>query len=127
MNTDPIADLLTRIRNASRAGKSEFSVPHSKVKESILALLAKNSIVGGMKVKDEDGRKMIVVKLLPERSSISLTRKSKPGQRSYISSSEIRPIRNGYGIGIISTSQGIMTTDEAKAKAIGGEYICEIY
>lgn len=127
MHTDPIADMLTRIRNAGKAGHKTVSFGFSGVKFSIAEILKKFGFVQKARSVKRGKFEEIEVTLDPERQSMVLTRMSTPGRRRYLSSSEIRPIRNGYGIGIISTSHGVMTTKEAKEKGIGGEYICEVY
>lgn len=127
MNTDPIADLLTRIRNASRARHEYVMVPASRLKEDILEILSKEGFVDKIRHVQDQKIPQLKVYLNPEFQNIELTRKSSPGRRLYISHAQIRPVRNGYGIGIYSTSQGLMTDDEAKKAGIGGEYICEVF
>ena len=122
--TDPIADFLTRIRNAQMAGIKEVRVPHSNVKENIANVMKQNGFVEDVKV-DKSGKfpELIVVRADKE---ISLRRVSKPGQRIHVKAEEIRKVLNGFGIAIISTSQGMMTGYQARSKNIGGEYICEV-
>ncbi|MBI5414327.1 30S ribosomal protein S8 [Candidatus Peregrinibacteria bacterium] len=127
MNTDPIADLLTRIRNASRAQHKAVRTPASKMKYAIAGILSRKGFVGEVKKVKNGKFEDIEITLHKAQKDIHLTRKSKPGQRLYCDASSIRSVQNGYGIGIISTSQGIMAADEAKEKGIGGEYVCEVY
>ncbi|PJC36601.1 30S ribosomal protein S8 [Candidatus Peregrinibacteria bacterium CG_4_9_14_0_2_um_filter_53_11] len=135
MLTDPIADFITRIRNASSAGKSTVKTYTSSLLLAIASVLKKTGFVVDVKVVEEKARgessermnKILVVKLNNEGRTLSLTRVSKPGQRIYVSHSEIRPVRSGLGIGIISTSQGVMTDSEARKAGIGGEYLCKVY
>jgi len=125
MTTDPIADLLTRIRNASRADLTMCSAPYSKVKENILKiLLDKKFIVKFEKTTDQFPELIIT---LDETRPINLKRISKPGQRIYEGKENMKTIRSGTAIQIVSTSKGLMTTDEARRAKIGGEIICEVY
>lgn len=127
MVTDPIADLLTRIRNAVKAKHSHTRVTHSKLKLAILEVLKKNKFIEDYKVTKSGKFEEIEITLSPERSTLSLKRISKPGQRIYVKKGELKPVLSGYGIGVISTPQGVMTTKEAKNSGLGGELICEIW
>lgn len=127
MNTDPIADLLTRIRNASRARHEYVLVPHSRVKEDIVELLLQEGFVEKIRQVQDLKFPHLKIYLNPEFRNIELKRKSSPGRRMYLSHAQIRPVRNGYGIGIYSTSKGIVTDKKAKEEGIGGEYICEVF
>lgn len=130
MNTDPIADLLTRIRNAYKAQKDSVRVPHSKTKMAILKVLKARKFINGfeeMKHETIDNAKEIEIDLNQERRDITLKRVSKPGQRIYAKSITLKKINGGLGVAIISTPKGIMTAEEAKKMNIGGELICEIY
>ena len=122
--TDPIADFLTRIRNAQMAGNAQVSIPHSKEKEAIANVMVKNKFLEKVAVEGEVKDKVLIL-TLPERT-LSLTRVSKPGQRIYKGSQDIRKVENGFGIAIVSTSQGIMTGYEARSQNIGGELLCEV-
>jgi len=122
--TDPIADFLTRIRNAQMARKSELTIPYSKVKHNIAEVMKKNNFIADV-TKDESGKFPVLQVTLTEKK-ISLKRVSKPGQRIYTDAENIRRVLNGFGISILSTSQGIMTGYEARKKNIGGEVLCEI-
>ena len=125
MYTDPIADLLTRIRNASRAGHNSCTIPYSKIKEEILKILAdKKYIIKYEKIEDKFTELQVS---LEEDGEITLKRISTPGQRIYVKKTELKSIRSGLGLQIISTSKGLMTTDEAKKQDLGGELICEVY
>ncbi len=127
MNTDPIADFLTRIRNAVRAGRSTLTAPHSQMKESIAHILEEQNIIEKSRVDRSEQFPKIVVTLKKDKPQLTLTRISKPGLRVFQKASEIRPVRNGFGISIISTSKGLMTGDAAKSEGVGGEVLCEIY
>lgn len=127
MITDPIADLLTRIRNASRAKHEFVLIPYSKIKESLVAVLSAEGFIGEVKVVRNQKFPQLKAFLIPENSAIELVRKSTPGRRSYKACSDLRPVKNGYGIGIVSTSKGLFTTEKAIEEGLGGEYICEVY
>lgn len=131
--TDPISDMLTRIRNAQAVGHTTVDIPFSKLKFSLAKIIEKYGFVShvirrGRKI----GKKIeIVLKYKDEKNKISqiqgLKRISKPGKRVYIKTEEIRPILGGRGISIISTSKGLMIGKEAKKKKLGGEVVCEIW
>lgn len=124
--TDPIADMLTRIRNAHMALHKEVSVPRSKMKESIAAILQQEGYVNDFKVEEADIT--IGLKYHNGGSAISgLKRISKPGRRVYVGSSDIPRVQNGLGICILSTSSGVMEGSLARDKKVGGELLCEIW
>ncbi|MEI7674183.1 MAG: 30S ribosomal protein S8 [bacterium] len=130
-STDPIADMLTRIRNASAVRKHNINLPYSKVKFAVAKILSDNGFITKVKVKDaEDGiGKIIVLDLFATNSNPHITeieRISKPGRRSYTSVANIPTNRRGRGIYIISTSKGMMTGSDAKKAGIGGELICKV-
>jgi len=127
MNTDPIADLLTRIRNAVKAKHAETRVPYSKMKVAILDVLKSQQFIKNYKVVKDGSKADIEIQLDEELKEMSLKRISKPGQRIYIKKDQIRKVLNGYGIGVISTPKGVMTTAEARKTGLGGEYLCEIW
>ncbi len=126
MLTDPIADMLTRIRNAQNARKLQVTIPHSKQKLAILKVLEANEFV--KKVEESKGEKFPEIDVeLQSGSTFVFRRISKPGRRIYFKVEDIKPVLSGLGIAVISTSAGFLTNSEAKAKGIGGEVICEIY
>lgn len=125
MTTDPIADLLTRIRNASRADLTVCSAPYSKIKENILKILLDKKFIVKYEVTEEQFPELIIT--LDETKPLNLKRVSKPGQRIYEGKENMKTIRSGTAIQIVSTSKGLMTSDEAKKANIGGEVICEVY
>lgn len=128
MNTDPIADLLTRMRNAIQARQSKTTAPHSKLKVSILDVLKKEKFIHDYKVnKNDQSFDEIEIIFSNERDELNLKRVSKPGQRIYVKKNEIKPVLNGYGISILSTPKGVMTGDEAMKNGVGGEFICTIW
>lgn len=126
MHTDPIADLLTRIRNAAKAHLNVLNVPHSKFKENVLKILQEKNVIESFNVENE-GHKSIKIALKDDADRLTFRRVSKPGQRIYIKKEELKPIKSGLGFLVISTSKGLMTNLEAKKKNLGGELICEIY
>lgn len=128
--TDPIADLLTRIRNVSNNPYTEqVAVPYSTLKEEILKLLAKEDYIKGFtKAKDLKGFDILVVDLNPDKKfNTSYKRISKPGQRIHVKAKNIKPVKNGLGLSIISTSQGLKTDKEAYLGKLGGEVLLEIW
>lgn len=131
MVTDPIADYLTRIRNAVMANHRVVEIPKSKVKVEMTKILYEKGYILNYKVEDETrpGSIKIALKYHPvtKVSAINdLTRISKPGLRKYVDAGNLPRVLNGLGIAIISTSQGIMTDKEARTKNIGGEVLCYI-
>lgn len=124
MVNDPIADFLTRMRNAQMARLTKVELPYSRVKHEIANVMLKNKFLVEVK-KDESGKFPALVVTLPEKK-LELKRVSKCGQRIYTAADDIQKVKNGFGISIISTSQGVMTGYEAHAKKIGGEVLCEI-
>jgi small subunit ribosomal protein S8 len=128
--TDPIADMLSRIRNAIAVRKNEVSMPHSNVKESVAKLLKANNFVSGVKVEKAEVGKTLIVTINDAAENARITeiaRLSKPGRRYYAGAAEIPTVKRGRGIVIVSTSKGMMTGAEAKKQGVGGELICKIY
>lgn len=128
--TDPISDMLTRIRNAQAVLHKTVVIPFSKFKFSLAEILEKEGLIDKISVQGRKTNKAIKIELKYNGNSPTISkikRVSKQGQRIYIKKDELRPIRQGYGIVIISTSQGLMTNTEARKKGLGGELICEIY
>lgn len=125
MTTDPIADFLTRIRNAQMARRNSVSIPFSKMKSAIAEVMKKNDFLTQVSVQGEGIAKELVLEL--PNNKLTLTRVSKPGQRIYTGAADIRKVLNGFGISVISTSQGVMTGYEARTKNLGGEHLCDIY
>lgn len=130
MNTDPIADYLTRIRNAVMARKDMVEIPSSKMKKAITEILYNKGYILDYKFEDGlPGNIKIALKYHPvsKMSAIStITRVSKPGLRKYASADELPRVKNGLGIAIISTSKGLMTDKEARVKHVGGEVVCYV-
>jgi small subunit ribosomal protein S8 len=128
--TDPISDMLTRIRNAIAVRKDEVTLPHSNIKEAVARLLADSNFIEGVSVSDAPVGKSLTVKINGEDSNARITeivRLSKPGRRYYVNAKDIPTVMRGRGIVIISTSKGLMTGERAKAEKVGGELICKVY
>jgi len=130
--TDPIADMLTRIRNAILVRKHEVTLPHSNIKESVARLLKDSNFIDGVSVSDNKGMpgKTLTLTINGEDSNARITeivRVSKPGRRYYVNAQEIPVVKRGRGVVIISTSKGLMTGDKARTEHIGGELICKVY
>jgi small subunit ribosomal protein S8 len=128
--TDPIADMLTRIRNAINVRKSEISLPHSNVKEAVAKLLKDSNFVDAVSVEDARIGKTLTIRINGDGTNAritEITRLSKPGRRYYVKSAEIPTVKQGRGVVIVSTSKGMMTGEQAKAAKIGGELICKVY
>ena len=131
MIIDPIGDLLTRIRNAYLARILEVRIPYSRVKADILKILKKNKYITDYEViSEENNKKSILVTLNNVRETKyvpTLKRISKPGQRIYVGSKDIKKSRNGHGIYIVSTPKGVVTGYEARSLNVGGELLCEVF
>ena len=129
-STDPIADLLTRIRNASMVGKTEIRVPTSKIKKVVAEKLVKSGYLSGVKLEEGKPRGTLVVTInQPGENPVftELTRMSKPGRRMYVKADEIPKVKQGRGIVLISTSKGVVTGQEAIKEKLGGELLLKVY
>ena len=130
MVTDPIADMLTRVRNANQMRYKEVEVPASKMKNEIARILKAEGFIVDYKVKKNNIQDILVLSLKyvdKERVITGLKRISKPGLRVYVKAEEVPSVLNGLGIAIISTSQGVMTDKEARANSLGGEVLAYIW
>jgi small subunit ribosomal protein S8 len=132
MVTDPIADFLTRIRNAQMAGHRIVEIPASNLKKRMTEILYNQGYI--LKYKFEDDSKQGVIKIAlkydvqsKQPAIQSMERISRPGLRTYAKPEEFRRVKNGLGIAILSTSKGVMTDKEAKAQNVGGEVLCYVY
>jgi small subunit ribosomal protein S8 len=129
--TDPIADFLARLRNGIRARKREVACPRSNLKLRLAEILREEGFVDGVATAEDTKAGSITVTLRYDgRSSNAITglrRVSRPGQRKYVPSQQVPRVRNGLGIAIISTSQGLMTDREARKRGVGGEVLCEVW
>jgi small subunit ribosomal protein S8 len=131
MHSDPIADLLTRIRNGAQARLTSVDIPHSKIKVDIIKILEAEGYLSSHEITTESKFPSIKVHLRydAKRKPLinHLARVSKPGLRVYKPCTDLRPIRNGLATRILTTSQGVMTDREARKRQIGGEVLCEVY
>lgn len=130
VSTDPIADMLTRIRNAAGVRKNEVVLPHSKIKQSIAELLKDSGFLQEVKVVDASVGKSLKLVLSSEGENSRITeivRLSKPGRREYSTVKDIPVVKRGRGIVIVSTPKGVMTGDQARKAGVGGELICKVY
>ena len=131
--TDPIADMLTRIRNANTAMHDDVKMPSSKQKEALAALLLSEGYIGPFSVEDKPGAPervlSIQLKYSPERERVisGIQRVSKPGLRVYSKYTEVPRVLGGLGIAVLSTSQGLMTDREARKRRVGGEILCRVW
>jgi small subunit ribosomal protein S8 len=134
MNNDPIADMLTRVRNALMAGHATVTMPSSKIKLAIAEILQEEGFITGMEVLPEKPQAMLLLKLKyigrrRERRPViqGLERVSKPGRRIYTGKAEIPWVQSGMGVAILSTSKGVMTGQKARGLGVGGEILCHVW
>ena len=131
MMTDPIADMLTRIRNAALARHERAEMPHSNLKEHLAGVLKGEGFIDDVRVSDGEGPKTLTLVLRYGRDRQSaidgVRRVSAPGRRVYVRFDRIPRVRSGMGVSILSTSRGVMTDKEARRQRIGGELLCEIW
>ena len=129
--TDPIADLLTRVRNANSAGKPDVEVSFSRLKAEIARVLKQNGYIADFYAeKKEDGKQVLKIQLKmvgKERAIVGIRRASKPGLRRYVAAKDMPRILGGMGIAIITTSRGVMTGHEAKKSNVGGEVLAYVW
>lgn len=127
---DPVADMLTRIRNAQMAGKPDVSMPASKLKAALSTVLEQEGYVAGHRVDDNDGKPSLVIELKyfdGKPVILEIDRVSRPGLRSYAGKDDLPKVRAGLGVAIVSTSKGIMTDRAARAAGVGGEVLCTVF
>jgi small subunit ribosomal protein S8 len=131
--TDPIADFLARIRNGIRARKQLIECPRSNIKLRLAEILRDEGFVQGVTATDDNKQGMLKLVLRYDGRTGSgsaitgMRRVSRPGQRTYVPAKQVPRVRNGLGIAILSTSQGVMTDKEARTKGVGGEVLCEVW
>ncbi len=128
--TDPIADLLTRIRNAIMVGKAEIRVPSSRMKKVIADQLKANHYLADVKLEAAKPNDVLLITINQAGDNANITeikRLSKPGQRRYVKADQIPKVKNGRGLVLVSTSKGVMTGTEAKKESLGGELLLEVY
>jgi small subunit ribosomal protein S8 len=127
---DPMADMLTRIRNAQMAGKPSVEMPASKLKAAVCVVLAEEGYIAGHSELERDGKKQLVVELkyFDGKPVIAeIDRISRPGLRNYAGKDGLPTVRGGLGVAIVSTSRGIMTDRAARAAGVGGEVLCTVF
>ena len=131
MMTDPIGDLLTRIRNAGMARHNQTSCPSSRMKLAVAQGLAERGYLGGVHVEAREGHPVLVVDIRYNDEGKpmidGIRRASRPGRRVYVGADEIPKVRNGLGSAVISTSKGVMSDDSAREACVGGEVVCEVW
>jgi small subunit ribosomal protein S8 len=131
MMTDPVADLLTRIRNAGSARHRETLCPSSKLKVAIASLLKEEGFIGDLRVEVREGHPTMVLGIRYDDEGKALIggirRVSKPGRRVYVTKDEVPRIRHGLGVAVISTSKGILSDRAAREASVGGEVLCEVW
>jgi len=129
--TDPVADFITRIRNAHRSRHQKLDVPTSRLKTEIARILKEEGYIANYKLAEEDGKKVLRVYLKygPNNEAVirDLQRISKPGCRVYVGKDDIRRVQGGLGISIMTTPKGVMTGRQARREGIGGEILCEVW
>ena len=128
--SDPLGDLLTRIRNGQRAGKSQVQSPGSRLRQNVLEVLKKDGYIRDFSAHSEEGKTSITIELKyyeGEPVIKAISRVSTPGRRVYSRISDLPKVRNGLGISILSTPQGVMSDGEARAANVGGEVLCRVF
>ena len=129
--SDPIADMLTRIRNAGKAKHNSVDIPGSKIKTEIAKVLKESGYIRNYKFIDDDKQGILRVYLRytgdRQHTIINIERISKPSRRTYLNARSVTPVYNGLGVAILSTSQGVMTDKAAREKNIGGEVLCTVW
>ena len=129
--TDPIADLLTRIRNANQNGFSGLEVPSSSFKVEVVRVLKEEGYIRDYQVLKDQGRSVIKIELKyadkGERANKTIQRVSRPSRRVYVNCKDIPKVKNGLGVAIISTSRGVMTDRRARKEGVGGEVLCTVW
>lgn len=123
--TDPIGDLLTRVRNAQAARSKSTMAPHSRIKQELCELLLREGFFNKVEVVGEKPKQSIKITFAPGKM-LELKRMSKPGRRVYSAAADLKPVLRGYGIAVLTTSEGLLTDKEARKRKVGGEVLCTI-
>lgn len=123
---DPIGDLLTRMRNAQRARRTECRFSWSRIKQELCELLKKEGWIADVRIEGELPKQELVVTFASDRGPLHLKRVSKPGCRVYSSATDLQPVLQGFGVAVLTTSKGLLTDREAREKQVGGEVLCTI-
>jgi small subunit ribosomal protein S8 len=127
---DPLADMLTRIRNAQQAGKTSVEIPASKLKQAVANVLEQEGYIAGSREMEREGKKKLVVELKYFEGKpviAELDRVSRPGLRRYAGKDDLPTVRGGLGVAIVSTSRGVMTDRAAREAGVGGEVLCTVF
>jgi len=127
---DPVADMLTRIRNAQMAGKPDVTMPASKLKSAVATVLQDEGFIAGFRGEEFDGKPILVLELKYYQGKpviVEIDRVSRPGLRAYAGKDELPKVRAGLGVAIVSTSKGVMTDRAARAAGVGGEVLCTVF
>jgi small subunit ribosomal protein S8 len=124
--SDPIGDLITRLRNAQSARKTSCMAPHSRIKQELCELLKKEGYVADVRVIGDAPHQELEVVFLEDKPALALKRLSTPGQRRYVGYQDLKPVLSGHGIAVITTSAGLLTDKEARKRKVGGEILCTI-
>jgi small subunit ribosomal protein S8 len=127
---DPISDFINRIKNAQRAGHEKMEVSFSNIKFELAKILNQENLIGQIERKGVKSKEKMEIVLKYEEGAPAIRevkRVSKPGQRIYRSNDQIKPVKQGYGLAIVSTSRGLMTDKDARKQKLGGEVLCEIW
>ncbi len=131
MMTDPISDMLTRIRNAGIARHTKTACPSSRMKLAVAKVLSEQGFIGAVHVEPHEGHPVLVMEIRYNDEGNALIdgikRISKPGRRVYVGAGEIPKVRNGLGVSVISTSRGVLCDDAAREASVGGEVVCEVW
>ena len=131
MMTDPVADLLTRIRNAGTARHAQTTCPSSRMKLAIAKVLKESGFIGDVRVEARDGHPIMVLAIRYNEEGKALIggirRVSKPGRRVYVAKDDVPRVRSGLGVAVLSTSKGILSDDAARQALVGGELLCEVW
>jgi small subunit ribosomal protein S8 len=131
MMTDPVGDMITRIRNAARVRHAETRCPASNLKFAVAQVLASEGFIHGVRLDESSAKKELILELRYDDSGKTiidgLKRVSKPGRRVYVGASDITRVRNGLGMSVISTSKGVMCDRDARDQKVGGEVLCEVW
>jgi small subunit ribosomal protein S8 len=127
---DPLADMLTRIRNAQMAGKTNVTMPSAKLKQAVADVLLEEGYVAGHRVEENEGKATLIIDLKYYEGKpviAEIKRSSRPGLRAYSGKDALPSVRSGLGVAIVSTSQGVMTDRAARAAGVGGEVLCTVF
>ncbi|MFH7325292.1 30S ribosomal protein S8 [Desulfurivibrio sp. C05AmB] len=129
--SDPLADMLTRIRNAGMVGHESVMVPLSKIKQGMAEILKQEGFIGAYEIVEDNKQGMIRITLRYDENNArvisGIRRKSKPGRRLYVKHDQIPKVMSGLGVAILSTSKGVMTDKQARSQQVGGEILCEVW